>query len=227
MRVTTIALVFLCLSIAGNADSEAQNDGKPEQSTNIFGQGLVDACVSRYMDVSVKQITDLRAEGFTDPDIATACAISIKSAHPISAVTSRYKTVGDWKQVAAAYNLSMADLVAAPVSSSSDKETFNTEFFSRYYSIPCAHLAQVRRRGCSWEELNMCANAALCARRPLVEITELRHQGLSWSEIANRYNMRTDALMTPARLKVVSVGSPTPAATFSSPAKKRNANTNP
>ena len=210
MRVLYIvlALMLTCGAIAMAADESATSTDSAistnPTAANPSGQAMVDACMSRCLNVSPKQISDLRTQGLSDPDIAVACAIAAKSARPIGGIVANYQSCKDWKQVAGGCNLSMADLVSAPVSCSPDSEAFNTAFFTQYYSIPESQIAQLRRQGCPWEDLNVCANAALCTNQPITQITNLRAQGVSWTEIASRYGVAKEMITNPVRLKLVS-----------------------
>ncbi len=224
MRVLIIItmLLIICVALFTRQPIYSNNSAEEQQAdTNTLGRALLDSCISRCLNVSSKQISELRAQGLSDTDIAAACAISIKSAQPIVGIVAKFRECEDWQRIAGMHNLSTSDLASAPFSVIGDTESFNTEFFSRYYSIPKPEISKVRRKGCCWEDINICANAATCASRPLLEVVDLRSQGLSWSEIANRYGISADKLTSPINFKIVSVEPAIPAGAAAGPGSAR------
>jgi len=217
MRILLVVLaLMLAFGIAAFAEKQAScNDSSagPSVSANPSGQAMVDACLSKCLNVSQKQIRDLRSQGMADSDIALACAIATKASKPPGDVVAKYQSSRDWTQVAGMYNLSMADLKSAPVAANPDIEAFNTAFFTQYYSLPRSEIAGLRRQGCSWDDVNVCANAAICTNQPITLIANLRAQGASWTEISSRYGVAKDTIMNPVRLKLVSTTPTTPAST--------------
>lgn len=216
-----ITLLLVCAALSTTQPIYSNDSAVEMQDDNMPGQGLLDSCISRCLNVSARQISELRAQGLSDTDIAAACAISIKSAQPIVGVVEKFRECEDWRRIAGMHNLSTSDLASAPFSTTEDTESFNIEFFSRYYSMPKSEIAKVRRQGCCWEDINICANAALSASRPLSEIVNLRNQGLSWFEIATRYGISIDRLTSPVSLKIVSVEPASPAGTAAGPGSAR------
>jgi len=201
MRVSFIvlALMFVC----GTAASAAN-------AANTPGQAMVDQCLSKCLNISSTQIAELRSQGLSDSDIAMAAAISAKACKPLADVVAQWQSSKDWKQVAGAYNLSMADLTSAISAASSDSEAFNTAFFSQYYNVPQSQIAQLRRQGFSWDEVNLIGNAALQTKQSVSQIASLRSQGMSWASIASRYNVPSEALTAPAKVQCIAV-TPAPA----------------
>lgn len=193
MRVLFIALALML--VCGAAALAAANSP---------GQAMVDACLSKCLNVSPSQIADLRSQGCSDADIAIACAIAGKASKPISEVMASYASTKDWPTIAGKYNLSMADLISAPVSGSPDSEAFNTAFFAQYYSLPQDQIAQLRRQGFSWDDVNVISNASLCTKQPVNQIAGLRKDGASWSEIAAKYSVASEALTNPVKVTLVS-----------------------
>jgi hypothetical protein len=126
-------------------------------------------------------------------------------------VVAKWQSSKDWTQVAGAYSLSMADLVSAPVAAGADSEAFNTAFFAQYYDISQPQIAQLRRQGCSWDDINVFANAALQTKQPVTQIASLRSQGTSWADIASRYKVSCTLLTAPAQGQCVTVTPPCPA----------------
>lgn len=205
MRVTFIvlALMLVCGTIAPAADETMPK-------TNLSGQVMVDACLSRCLNVSSAQIAQLRSQGLCDSDIAIAAAIAAKACKPLADVVAQWQCSKDWKQVAGSYNLSMADLTSATAAASADSEAFNTAFFGQYYNISQSDISQLRRQGRSWDEINVLANASIQTKQSIMQIASLRNQGMSWASIASKYNLPCDALSTPAKVQCVSVTPPCP-----------------
>lgn len=197
-----VSLVFLALTFVCGTAASAVTAANPP------GQAMVDQCLSKCLNISSTQIADLRSQGLSDPDIAIAAAISAKACKPLAEVVAKWQSSKDWKQVAGAYDLSMADLTSAISAASSDSEAFNTAFFAQYYSVPQSQIAQLRRQGFSWDEVNLIANAALQTKQSVSQIASLRSQGSSWASIASRYNVSTEALTAPAKVQCIAVTPP-------------------
>lgn len=223
MRVLLIvlALMLACGATALAADEDAAgNDSTMSDSSastsanasmsaaNSSGQAMVDACLTRCLNVSSAQIASLRAKGMTDADIAIAGAIAAKAGQSVSDVAAKFQSTGDWKAVASAYNLSMSDLVSAPVAAGADADAFNTAFFAQYYSVAQSQIAQLRRQGYSWDDINVLANASLRTNQSITQIAALRSQGTTWADIASRYNVAYDTLTTPVKMRCVMVTAP-------------------
>jgi hypothetical protein len=206
MRVPIIvlALMLVCGTIALAADATM-----PGSSPS--GQAMVDQCLSKCLNVSAAQIAQLRSQGLCDSDIAMAAAIAAKACKPLSDVVAQWQSSKDWKQVASSYDLSMADVASAMAAANADSEAFNTAFFAQYYNAPQSQIAQLRRQGHSWDEVNVIANAALQTKQSVTQIASLRGQGMDWASIATRYNVSCDALTTPAKVQCVAVTPPCPA----------------
>jgi hypothetical protein len=199
-----VPIIVLALMLACGAATFA--------ASSPSGQAMLDACVSRCLNVSTSQIAELRSAGLSDSDVAMCCAIAAKSHKPIPDVAAQWQASKDWKQVASACNLSMADLASAPVAANSDAEAFNTAFFAQYYNLAQAQIGQLRRQGCSWDDINCSANAAVRCNQPIDQIASLRGQGMTWPAIATRYNVSSQTITTPVKMQQVTV-TPTAAAT--------------
>ena len=197
-----VPIIVLALMLACGAATSA--------ASSPSGQAMVDACLARCLNVSNAQIAQLRNQGLSDTDIAMAAAIAAKAGKPIADVVAQWQSSKDWTQVASAYNLSMADLVSAPVAAGADSEAFNTSFFAQYYNIPQSQISQLRRQGYSWDDINVLANAALQTKQSIAQMASLRSQGMTWAAIAGRYNVSSDALAMPARVQCVAVTPPCP-----------------
>lgn len=206
MRVLfcVLALMLACAATALAADTPSPPAG------NQSGQAVLDACISKCLNVSASQISSLRAQGCSDADIATACAIAAKCGKPVAEVADKYSSSKDWKTTAAAYNLSTTDLVSAATMACAEIEQFNTAFCSQFYSIPSSTILQLRRQGYSWDDTNMMANAAVQTTQPITQIATLRSQGKSWADIASSYNVAASSLTSPAIVRCVEV-TPCPA----------------
>jgi len=192
-----VPLIVLALMLACGAATFAESSPS--------GQAMLDACISKCLNVSPSQITELRSQGMCDSDVAMCCAIASQSHKPVKDVAAQWQVSKDWKQVASSCNLSPADLACAPVAASPDSEAFNTAFFSQYYNLAQAQIGQLRRQGCSWDEINCCANAAARCNQPVAQIATLRAQGMTWPAIATRYSVDSGTITTPVKMQQVTV----------------------
>ncbi len=162
------------------------------------GDEMADACMANSLGLTKQQVTQLRSQGLSYSDIATAQAIAMKSGRPLSEVVTAYQTDKSWPAVAARYNLSMSDIAMTPMMSSAEVEAFHRNFISQYYGIPQSQVTQLRNQGFSWDEINMIANAAARTGQPVSTIASLRSQGMSWADIAARYNVALSDLTCPS-----------------------------
>jgi hypothetical protein len=62
--------------------------------------------------LTAQQLCDLRNQGYSDKDIATAAAIAKKAGVSVSDVFASYCECKDWNSVATKYNVCLADMVA-------------------------------------------------------------------------------------------------------------------
>lgn len=76
-------------------------------------------------------------------------------------------------------------------------EQFNRNFVSSYYNISPATVASLRDKGHPWEHIYFMANMAQKTRQPITQIAQLEEQGMSWNDIANRYNIALADLQNP------------------------------
>lgn len=182
--------------------------GAGPAATVTSADEMLDSCISSSYNLSRQQIRDLRSQGLSNSDIAMAGAIAAKSGCPVSQIVSEYKTDQNWTSVANRHNLSMSDLTSMPVAANPDVEQFNKNFISQYYSVSSADIDQLRKQGYSWGEINMMANASMKTNQPIQQIAMDRSQGMTWTQIANKYNVALTDVCTPATIRSVTTVRP-------------------
>ena len=172
------------------------------------GDQVIDSCLMSCFNVDKNTLNKLRSQGLSNPDIAMACAIAMKSGTPLQTVAAEYKSSKSWPQVAQKHGLSMSDLMSMPMMADVDVETFNRTFVSRYYSIPESDVAQMRKDGLSWGAICMTANAAVRTGQSPQQIAGLRSQGMSWGQIAAKYDVSRSDITKPVQPLTVAVAGP-------------------
>lgn len=210
--VLALTLAFAAVAFAAENPASPTATGADPSVTASPAQAMLDACVSKCLNVTPAQITTLRAQGCGDGDIAMASAVAAKSGKPVSEVAAQFQTSKDWKTTAGVYNLSVSDLASATTMASAEIEAYNLAFCSQFYAIPSATILQVRHQGYSWDDTNMMANASIQCAQPMSQIVALRSQGTSWQDIGKKYNVSATALTSPAVIRTLDVcPSPCPA----------------
>lgn len=203
MRAFVLIVVLALVGAAGVWAQNATNQPSTLTACPAVGDEIADACMAKSLGLSTQQVTQLRMQGMSYSDIATAQAIAMKSGCPLSEVVAHYQTDKNWSDVAKRYNLSMSDIAMVPMVSTPEMEAFNRRFISQYYGIPESQLVQLRQQGFSWDEINLIANASVRTGQPVATIASLRSQGMSWQDIANRYNVALSDLTSPTMRVVV------------------------
>jgi hypothetical protein len=79
----------------------------------------------------------------------------------------------------------------------SDVEVFNTNFVSTTFGIDCPSLTGLRQAGWAWGDIYILANIANKTGRPILEIANLRSQGMAYDQIACRYNLAASDILMP------------------------------
>ncbi|MCL5105019.1 MAG: hypothetical protein M1133_13020 [Armatimonadetes bacterium] len=203
MRLWGIVLVISLACAAGVPAAETCPPG-----TSMAGDVMLDNCMAQSFGLTNQQITDLRAQGLSNSDIAIAAVIASKACVPVSTIVADYLPCKSWPDVAKKYNLSMSDLAINPAMMNADNETFNTMFISQYYNIPQSDIQALRQQGRPWDEVNMIANASVRTGQSMQQIVALRDQGMSWSDIAARCNLAAATLTTPCPPRMVATTCP-------------------
>lgn len=213
--VLVLALTLACAAAALAEDdysSNVQVSQVPAVGTTgcppgiaAMAEGLMDACVANAVGLTTQQVTQFRQQGMTYQDIMVAHAISVRANRPMMEVTAAYQRTRDWNQVAAGYNLRLADVTTTPVLAATNMETFNQAFISQYFGVPQSELVNLRQQGFTWEEISMMANAAARTNQPIRQIATMRQQGLTWNDIADRYNIALADLSRCPPMRVVTV----------------------
>jgi uncharacterized protein (DUF433 family) len=77
---------------------------------------------------------------------------------------------------------------------SAEVEAFNTNLVVSTFGVDRNSVMQLRAAGWSWGDITLMANIAMQAKRPILEIAQLRSQGMAYSDIATRYNLSLVAI---------------------------------
>lgn len=80
-------------------------------------------------------------------------------------------------------------------------ETFNTNFITMNFGVDRSSIMGLRHAGWMWGDIYLMAHISKSANRPILEVAALRSQGMSWTDIASRYNISTVALTTPSMVQ--------------------------
>ena len=130
-----------------------------------------------------------------------AAAIARRCGHPLAEVASAYNGCHNWSDCCKKYNLSMSDIACVPMAPDQDSESFNVKFVSQYYGVTPAEITALRNQGCSWSDVNMCANICTKASQPIQAVYKLRSQGMTWQQCAAQYNVSASDACTPCPAK--------------------------
>jgi len=162
------------------------------------GDEIADRSVASTLGITTTQVMQLRQQGLSYSDIATAQAIASKSGKSLSEVATSFQTSKNWTEVAGKYDVSMADISTAAMMSAAEIDAFYGTFLSRYYGLSQTQITSLRQQGLSWDEITMIANTAARTRQPVQTIASQRAQGMTWEEIACRYNLTLADITRPA-----------------------------
>lgn len=169
-----------------------------------IGDETADRSVATALGITSTQVMQLRQQGFSYSDIATAQAIASKSGKPLTEVLTSYQTSKNWTEVAGKYDVSMADISTAAMMNAAEIDAFYSALLCRHFGLSPSQVAGLRQQGFSWDEITMIANTAARTRQPIQTIASLRTQGMTWEEIACRYNLTLADITRPAT-RVVAV----------------------
>ncbi|MEN6521997.1 MAG: hypothetical protein ABFD46_12710 [Armatimonadota bacterium] len=84
---------------------------------------------------------------------------------------------------------------------SPEVEQFNLNLATTTFTVDSASVIALRQAGWTWADIYMLAHIANQANRPILEIANLRSQGLSYSNIGQRYNLTMAQLITPSVIR--------------------------
>ncbi|HOK55566.1 MAG TPA: hypothetical protein PKV43_13955, partial [Armatimonadota bacterium] len=79
----------------------------------------------------------------------------------------------------------------------SEVEMFNTNLVVTTFNVDRSTVVALRQAGWSWGDIHLLANIASRTNRPIIEIANWRSQGLTYEQIAQRYNLTMAQLITP------------------------------
>ncbi|MEN6372115.1 MAG: hypothetical protein ABFD64_08905 [Armatimonadota bacterium] len=81
---------------------------------------------------------------------------------------------------------------------SPEVEQFNLNLVTATFAVDSASVIALRQAGWAWSDIYMLAHIANQSNRPILEVANLRSQGLSYSNIGQHYNMTMAQLITPS-----------------------------
>lgn len=81
---------------------------------------------------------------------------------------------------------------------SPEVEQFNLNLVTTTFAVDSASVIALRQAGWMWADIHMLAHIANQSNRPILEIANLRSQGLSYANIGQRYNLTMAQLITPS-----------------------------
>lgn len=84
-----------------------------------------------------------------------------------------------------------------------NEDQYNQAFIAQYYCLPESDIARLRADGKSWGEINMIANAAARTGQPVTIIAGMVTQGMTWDQIACKFNVPVADLTNPPSLRQV------------------------
>lgn len=169
-------------------------------------------CALCCLNLSKDMLSTLRSKGWSDPDIAMAAIIAMRSGVAIDQIVTEYTSCTNWRDVAKQHNVSVADMIKLRTMAGTDMEAFNKALMSQCFSIAECDLTQMRTNGFSWSDICMIANASVRTGQTPMVIAELRKQGTSWNDIACKFGVSPDDITSPVMMRTVAMTTVTPAA---------------
>lgn len=151
-----------------------------------------------YYGISASDLATWRARGYSDADIAMAANVAARTGTTPPQILALRDQRRSWEEIARQYNMSTADVFAlAPRTMSEQELAFQRSMLMRTYGLTEAEINSLLRTGHTADEISMAANIAVRTNRPVSDVLALRGQGMSWTEIASRYNLEPGMLMRP------------------------------
>lgn len=77
----------------------------------------------------------------------------------------------------------------------SSVEVFNTNLATTNFGVDAASVTGLRQAGWAWGDIYILANIAQKSSRPILEIANLRSQGMAYDQIACRYNLAANDIL--------------------------------
>lgn len=203
LPVMVLALTLTCAAAAVAAETcppgttPATQGAGAQPNVQRVGNEVYDTCLARAFGITCGQLSQFRAQGLTNSDIAIASAIARKSAQPLQQVINQYALTKNWQAVSDYYQVNYQNLGLSQDLLNPDEVAFNTAFISQQYNIPASDIQALQSQGYSWGEISMIANAASRTGLSFQQVATLRSQGKTWEQIATSNNLRPDSLLNP------------------------------
>jgi hypothetical protein len=156
------------------------------------------------MGLSADQVSQLKSQGLSNGDIIIAYAVAAKACVPVKDVVAAFLCDKNWDTVFCKYNVTLGDLSKCTLMTNSDVESFNRTFIAQYYGICETDTAALREKGVSWGEISLMANASVRTTQPIGSIAQLRSQGMSWTDIATKFQVCLADLIRPVQMRTAS-----------------------
>jgi len=80
---------------------------------------------------------------------------------------------------------------------SPEVEQFNLNLVTSNFMVDSASVLALRQAGWMWSDIHLLAHIANQTNRPIIEIANLRSQGMTYTNIGQRYNLTMAQLTTP------------------------------
>jgi len=165
-----------------------------DQALSMYQQNFLRS----YYGISDSDLAAWHARGYSDADIAMAANVAANTGATTAQILALRDQGMSWDQIARQYNMSVADITRiAPAPLSQDQLAFQRSYLMRTYGLSEAEVNSLQQMGYSADEIAMAASLAARANKPIADVLALRRQGLSWTQVAQRYNLQPEVVAMP------------------------------
>lgn len=95
----------------------------------------------------------------------------------------------------------MPPAAAGMMAMTPEVEAFNTNFVTMNFGVDRNSVMGLRQAGWQWGDIYLMAHIASRANQPILEVANLRSQGMAWNDIGGRFNMTAMDLTTPVTVR--------------------------
>ena len=196
-----VMVTILALTLVGGISTSALSAA---DTCPPGDKGTMASCIMMCFDVDMQTLQQLQDKGWTEADFAAACVIALKSNASLQAVIAEYECSQSWPQVARKFNVMPSDVANAREMAVSNPEMLNRMFVAQCYCVSESTVAKLRQDNVKWGEICMIANAARRTGQTAEQIACLRADGLSWEQIAAKFNVASSYFTEPVRSRMIS-----------------------
>jgi len=151
-----------------------------------------------YYGISASDLAAWRARGYSDMDIAMAANVAAHTGATTAQILALRDQGRSWEDIARQYNMTTAQvMVLAPRPLMEEELAFHRTMLMRTYGLSSAEIDSLLRMGYSVDEIDMAASIAARSNQPVGDVLALRRQGMSWTQIAQRYNLQPGLVSQP------------------------------